>query len=130
MLPSQLVAVIADPLLQKLLLLRPDEEAYVRVNNWMMAVLQDIRSGEADASTISDVLGLLHEYVVVSKVRGDRDHDNSPGLTHLQKLPPLILNFLVDFLKVWNGKDGREEILGLLPYSPLLEFESKSPARR
>lgn len=71
MLPSQLVAVIADPLLQKLPLLRPDEEAYVRVNNWMMAVLQDIRSGEADASTINDVLGLLHEYVVVSKVRDD-----------------------------------------------------------
>lgn len=68
MLPSQLVAVIADPLLQKLLLLRPDEEAFVRVNNWMMAVLQDIRSGEADSSTISDVLGLLREYVVVSKV--------------------------------------------------------------
>lgn len=68
MLPSQLVAVIADPLMQKLLLLRPDEEAYVRVNNWMMAVLQDIRSGEADALTISEVFGLLHEYVVASKV--------------------------------------------------------------
>ncbi|SPN99001.1 related to Mis6 domain protein [Cephalotrichum gorgonifer] len=106
MLPSQLVAVIADPLLQKLLLLRPDEEAYSRVNNWMVAVLQDIRSGEADAHTISDVLGLLHEYVVVSK-----------------KLPPLILNFFVDFLKVWNGRDGREAILGLLPYAPLLEFD-------
>lgn len=68
MLPSQLVAVIADPLLQKLLLLRPDEVAYSRVNNWMTAMLQDIRSGEADSQTISDVLDLLHEYVVVSKV--------------------------------------------------------------
>lgn len=69
MLPSQLVAVIADPLLQKLLLQRPDEEAHVRVSNWMTAVLQDIRSGEVDAHTTSDVLGLLHEYVVVSNVR-------------------------------------------------------------
>lgn len=72
MLPSQLVAVIADPLLQKLLLLRPDEEAFVRVNNWMMAVLQDIRSGEADAHTISEVLGLLREYVAISKVGANK----------------------------------------------------------
>ena len=82
MLPSQLVAVIADPLLQKLLLLRPDEEAHVRVSNWMTAVLQDIRSGEADAHTTSDVLGLLHEYVVVSKVWSPLSARNSTGLTH------------------------------------------------
>ena len=69
MLPSQLVAVIADPLLQKLLLLRPDEVAYVRVNNWMTAVLQDIRSGDADAHTTTEVLGLLHDFVVMSKAR-------------------------------------------------------------
>ena len=45
-------------------------------------------------------------------------------LTHQQKLPPLVLNFFVDFLKVWNGIDGRDAILRLMPYAPLLEFES------
>jgi centromere protein I len=69
MLPSQLVAVLADPLLQKFLLLRPDEEAYTRIHNWITAVLQDIRTGDADSSTISEVLGVLREYVTVTKVR-------------------------------------------------------------
>lgn len=69
MLPSQLVAVLADPLLQKFLLLRPDEEAYTRINNWLSAALQDIRTGDADSKTIADVLGVLYEYVTLSKVR-------------------------------------------------------------
>lgn len=72
MLPSQLVAVLADPLLQKFLLLRPDEEAFTRISNWLAGVLRDIRTGDADSSTIVDVLGVLQEYVHVSKVRQDK----------------------------------------------------------
>ena len=67
-LPNQLVAVLADPLLQKLLLLMPEEDAFRRIQNWVLNILQDIKSGEADASTISEVLGLLYEYVVVVQV--------------------------------------------------------------
>ncbi|PKS05333.1 hypothetical protein jhhlp_008707 [Lomentospora prolificans] len=106
MLPSQLVAVLADPLLQKFLLLRPDEEAYTRINNWLSAALQDIRTGDADSKTIADVLGVLYEYVTLSK-----------------NLPPLVLNFFVSFLGAWNGRDGRDSVLGILSYTPLLEFE-------
>jgi hypothetical protein len=71
-LPSQLVAVLADPLLQKLLLLRPEEEALRRVHYWVLNILQDIRCGEADGGTIGEVLGLLYEYVVVVQVRVSR----------------------------------------------------------
>ena len=67
-LPNQLVAVLADPLLQKLLLLKPEEDTFRRIHNWVLNILQDIKSGEADAGTTSEVLGLLYEYVIVVQV--------------------------------------------------------------
>lgn len=70
-LPNQLVAVLADPLLQKLLLLRPSEEAYQRVANWLHAVLQDVLSGSADEDTLWDMMDVVKEFVIQTKVRDD-----------------------------------------------------------
>lgn len=67
-LPNQLVAVLADPLLQKLLLLRPDAEAYQRVANWLNSVLQSVIDGDADEATLWEVLDVVKEFVVQSKV--------------------------------------------------------------
>jgi len=36
----------------------------------------------------------------------------------------LVLNFFVDFLKSWNGRDGRDEVFKLLSYCPPTEFSS------
>jgi centromere protein I len=67
-LPNQLVAVLADPLLQKLLLLRPNAEAYQRVANWLSSVLQNVIDGDADEATLWEVLDVVKEFVVQSKV--------------------------------------------------------------
>lgn len=67
-LPNQLVAVLADPLLQKLLLLRPNAEAYQRVANWLNSVLQNVIDGDADEAVLWEVLDVVKEFVVQNKV--------------------------------------------------------------
>lgn len=67
-LPNQLVAVLADPLLQKLLVLRPSAESYQRIANWLNAVLQDVIDGDADQATLWEVLHVVRDFVVQTKV--------------------------------------------------------------
>lgn len=67
-LPNQLVAVLADPLLQKLLVLRPSAESYQRIANWLNAVLQDVIDGDADQATLWEVLHIVRDFVVQTKV--------------------------------------------------------------
>ncbi len=67
-LPSQLVAILADPLLQKFMLLRPDAEASSRISNWLIACFADVSSGDAPTSLLFDMLEVVHEYTVATKV--------------------------------------------------------------
>ena len=67
-LPTQLVAVMADPLLQKFLLLRPDAEASSRISNWLMACLGDVASGDADSDIFLDMIEVIHDYAAATKV--------------------------------------------------------------
>lgn len=67
-LPNQLVAVLADPLLQKLLQLRPSGESYQRIASWLNSVLQDVIDGDADEATLFDILDVLRDFVVSTKV--------------------------------------------------------------
>ncbi|KAL7793420.1 Mis6 domain-containing protein [Trichoderma afarasin] len=105
-LPNQLVAVLGDPLLQKLLLLRPNAEAYQRVANWLSSVLQNVIDGDADEATLWEVLDVVKEFVVQSK-----------------SVPPVLLNFFARFFQQWNGSGQRSYILQILAYAPLLEFQ-------
>ncbi|SPQ21101.1 4d504f6a-7a4e-4e2a-8907-bdb054c8297e [Thermothielavioides terrestris] len=107
-LPTQLVAVLADPLLQKLLLLRPDAEASSRISNWLVACLGDVASGDADVDLLLDMIEVIHDYAVATKT-----------------LPPLLLTFLEQFLRVWDGSGKRDMVLELLSYVPLIEFQGK-----
>lgn len=68
-LPNQLVAVLADPLLQKLLLLRPSAESYMRVANWLNAALQEVVDGDADETTLWEMMDVVRDFVVQIKVR-------------------------------------------------------------
>ncbi|KAK0636243.1 Mis6-domain-containing protein [Bombardia bombarda] len=104
-LPTQLVAVMADPLLQKLLLLRPDADAFSRVSSWMLACLDDVSSGSADPSTLVDMVDVVHDYVLGTK-----------------SFPPLLLTFFDLFFKVWDGVDKREMILETVEFAPLMKF--------
>ncbi|WZH45059.1 Mis6-domain-containing protein [Fusarium acuminatum] len=103
-LPNQLIAVLADPLLQKLMLLKPGHESEQRIANWLNAVLQDVHDGDADEATFFDMLDILRDYVV-------------------SHLPPLMLNFFVRFLPLWDGSGRRDSMFEILSYSPLLDFQ-------
>ncbi|KAM0346036.1 hypothetical protein ACHAPU_005797 [Fusarium lateritium] len=105
-LPNQLIAVLADPLLQKLMLLKPGHESEQRIANWLNAVLQDVHDGDADEATFFDILDILRDYVLSVK-----------------HLPPLLLNFFVRFLPLWDGSGRRDSLFEILAHSPLLDFE-------
>ncbi|KAL9471493.1 hypothetical protein ACSS6W_009434 [Trichoderma asperelloides] len=105
-LPNQLVAVLADPLLQKLLLLRPNAEAYQRVANWLNSVLQNVIDGDTDEAVLWEVLGVVREFVVQSK-----------------SIPPVILSFFAIFFQQWNGSGQHDTILQILSFAPLVEFQ-------
>ncbi|KAH6892114.1 Mis6-domain-containing protein [Thelonectria olida] len=104
-LPSQLVAVLADPLLQKLLVLRPSDDSDQRIANWLNSALQDVLDGDADEGTLFDLLDILQEYVVSTK-----------------KLPSLLLNFFARFLPLWNGSGRRDVLFKILSYVPMRSF--------
>ncbi|KAK4043064.1 Mis6-domain-containing protein [Parachaetomium inaequale] len=107
-LPTQLVAVLADPLLQKFLLLRPDAEASSRISNWLMACLGDIASGDADSEIFLDMIEVIHDYAVATKT-----------------LPPILLTFFAQFLSIWNGSDKRDIVFESLSFAPMMEFEAE-----
>lgn len=124
-LPNQLVAVLADPLLQKLMVLRPSSESDQRIANWLNAALQDVEDGDADEATFFEIMDILRDYVLSTKVcfykrlfYTDTDH--------LQVLPSLLLDFFSRFLPLWDGSQHRDSIFAILSYSPLLDFQSWS----
>ena len=69
-LPNQLVAVLADPLLQKLLLLRPSEEAFMRVENWLIACVLGAANDDTDREELMDLVEVVHDYIMSTKVGG------------------------------------------------------------
>ncbi|KAJ3492934.1 hypothetical protein NLG97_g5050 [Lecanicillium saksenae] len=107
-LPNQLVAVLADPLLQKLLLLRPSAESFQRVANWLNAALQDFVDGDADEATLWEIMEVLRDFVVQTK-----------------NLPPILLSFFARYFQFWQGSGKRSCILDILAYTPLHDFQGK-----
>ncbi|KAI0129232.1 Mis6-domain-containing protein [Hypoxylon sp. NC0597] len=107
-LPNQLIAVLGDPLLQKLLILKPDIEAHQRVGSWLASYGQDLMSGEPGVDP-EDCLEMLKTYVSNTKT-----------------FPPIFLAFFSEYLKIWNGHDGRDSVLTILSYVPILPFPELS----
>ncbi|KAI1365357.1 Mis6-domain-containing protein [Xylaria arbuscula] len=107
-LPNQLISILGDPLLQKLLGLRPQAQAHLRACNWFRSYAQDMMTGESD-TRLADILATLKNYVTATKA-----------------LPPIFLAFLAELLNEWDGVDGREVILDILTYTPLADFQELS----
>ncbi|KAG6004654.1 hypothetical protein E4U21_000878 [Claviceps maximensis] len=105
-LPNQLVAVLADPLLQKLLILRPNPESYQRISNWLSAVFQEVMSGDADEATLWEVLEVAREFVMRTRT-----------------IPPLLLGFFSRFFEIWGGEGRRETVFDILGFVPFHNFE-------
>ncbi|KAI2623231.1 Mis6-domain-containing protein [Hypoxylon sp. NC1633] len=104
-LPNQLIAVLGDPLLQKLLLLKPQAEAHQRASNWLASYGQDLMSGEPGINP-GECLEMLKNYVMSTKT-----------------FPHIFLTFFGEYLKIWNGNDWKGLILTILSYMPLLDFQ-------
>lgn len=68
--PNQLVAVIQDPLLQKLLQLRSSDVYAKRVDSWLMAFFEDqLETSDASETKILQMLKSIHGYTQYTKVR-------------------------------------------------------------
>ncbi len=125
-LPNQLVAVLADPLLQKLLLLRPSAESFLRVANWLNAALQDVLDGDADDAMLWEIMEVVRDFVVQTKVSG-----TAAGLASIcllltvQNLPSTVLNFFARFFSLWSGSGNKACIFEILAYTPLHDFQGK-----
>lgn len=68
-LPNQLVAVLGDPLLQKLVQLKTTPIIQERINNWLTAYFEDIllESGDSIGESL-DLLDSIREYTRFTKV--------------------------------------------------------------
>lgn len=127
-LPNQLVAVLADPLLQKLSVLRPAAESHRRVANWLGSVLRDFMDGDADEDTLWEVLEVTREYVVQTKVRLFHLVSHTCSVSHGHKvIPPALLEFFARFLELWDGAGRRYLVLDILGYTPLHDFQGQFP---
>ncbi|PFH56973.1 hypothetical protein XA68_15681 [Ophiocordyceps unilateralis] len=104
-LPNQLVAVLADPLLQKLLMLRPGAESQRRISNWLISVLRDFVEGDADEETLWAVLAVVRDFVVQTKT-----------------LPPVFLDFFPRFAEAWDGSGYRGIVFDLVSHAPIHDF--------
>ena len=117
--------MLADPLLQKLLLLRPSDEAYQRVAHWLHAILEDVISGNADEDTLWDMLDVVRDFATQTKVC-EMSRSIGALLTFFdQILPPVLLNFFVRFFELWDGTGRSDCLFDILSYAPLHDFQGQ-----
>lgn len=67
-LPDHLVAVLVDPLFQKFMMLRPDQELK-RAVAWMDTQIGEAVNGDADDEAVENTLKIIHEFARSTKVR-------------------------------------------------------------
>lgn len=129
-LPNQLVSVMGDPALQKLLLLKSSDATLRRVDYWLKAFFDD-QSAEGDVEEeagtrrVLEMLEAIREYVRFGKVFYTSDSNHTSRMTthiYRQVLPPACLAYLQKELADWNGITGQAVILDLLSYLPLQPF--------
>jgi len=127
-LPNQLVAVMGDPLLQKLLQLKSTDITRRRVDNWLMAFFEDqLENEENSEATLLDMLASIREYVRFTKVSAQTTTTLGLIMLIVKVLPPACAKYLHSLLGDWNGVTGREVILDLFPYTPIAPFEGICP---
>ncbi|RAR04214.1 SPX-domain-containing protein [Stemphylium lycopersici] len=108
--PGQLVSLLADPLLQKYVHLKPTPMTNARIGAWLAACLEEqfeaYRQGVGDDQYLNEILDGFLRYAQYTKA-----------------LHPTALAFLQEFLPIWNGYLGLDTILGLLSYMNIEAFE-------
>lgn len=51
------------------MILRPNNEASVRVENWIAACAKDVKTGDAEVQVLLDVIEVLRDYVSATRVK-------------------------------------------------------------
>ncbi|KAI3005720.1 hypothetical protein CBS147346_4070 [Aspergillus niger] len=110
-LPNQIISMLGNSLAQKYLFLARSEAADRRLNDWLKTFLNDqleiARSNDVeDHESLGYILALAVEYAQYTK-----------------EIPDAFTSFLKKYLISWNGEDNKEQILGLLVYIPILDFD-------
>ncbi|USP80768.1 uncharacterized protein yc1106_08042 [Curvularia clavata] len=108
--PGQLVSLLADPLLQKYVDLKPSQINTSRIGIWLASCLEEqleaYRQGAGDDQYLDEILSGLLRYAHYTKT-----------------LHPTVLAFLREYLPVWNGQRNLDTTLGLLAYVDIESFE-------
>ncbi|KAL2815977.1 Mis6-domain-containing protein [Aspergillus granulosus] len=111
-LPNQIISAIADGLAQKYLFLVQPELANRRLNDWLESFLTDQLEYAQDfddegVDALGHVLSLAVGYARYSKI-----------------IPEAFISFLKSYIPVWNGVDNRNQMLELLEYLPIRDYDA------
>ena len=109
--PSQIVAGLRDPLLQKYLLLSDSQDVSLRLDFWLTRYFEEeleiMKEGFGLSATLPDMLSALASHAEASK-----------------QLAPLVQRFLQTYLSLWDGNSNSGLLLDLLAYLPPQSFRS------
>ncbi|KAF7114002.1 hypothetical protein CNMCM5793_006185 [Aspergillus hiratsukae] len=110
-LPNQIISAVADNMAQKYLFLAQPESARLRLDDWLKSFfderLEHARDEELGTSeSLGYILSLIVDYVRYTK-----------------DIPESVHSFLRQYLPSWNGRDNKEEVLSLLEYLPIQDFD-------
>ncbi|RDI77663.1 hypothetical protein Vi05172_g12329 [Venturia inaequalis] len=107
--PSQIVAGLRDPLLQKYLMLGSSADSERRLEFWLSQYfeeeLETLREGFGLSATLSDTLSAIVSYTESSKT-----------------LLPIVQQFLTTYIPIWNGSSDLGLIMDLVAYLPPQPF--------
>ncbi|KAF9931628.1 hypothetical protein FBU30_009804 [Linnemannia zychae] len=102
-LPDQLASVFSNRLLQHVLCLQPSHSIVDRISYWLGQELMDLWYWNAKSDTTrTHLANILSKVVQVTKL--------------IKDLLPVMENFLVPYLRVWNGIDYQKEIFALVTF--------------
>jgi hypothetical protein len=89
--------------LQKLLQLKSSDATSRRINHWLTAFFEDQLQNAGPEAAILELLTAIRDYAWLTK-----------------KPPSACFRYLSSMLPSWNGETGREVILDLLTYLPMV----------
>jgi centromere protein I len=121
---------MADNMAQKYLYLAQPESARLRLDDWLSSFFDERLENAQDeelgtSESLGYILSLVVNYVRYTKVclLGLMDvHLLTRSL--LQDIPASVQSFLGQYLSSWNGRDNKEDVLSLLEYLPIQDFNT------
>jgi centromere protein I len=112
-LPNQIISAMADNMAQKYLYLAQPESARLRLDDWLSSFFDERLENAQDEElgyTKVCLLGPMDVHLLTRSL--------------LQDIPASVQSFLRQYLSSWNGRDNKEEVLSLLEYLPIQDFDT------